>query len=229
MERWVPEWFDRSLLREWMSAGVLSKHLRVGTWQASYFLRRREDEGRPVPTRCTGRWRPIDVMVAARADGLTIGPPREVQLRMDLARLSERVAALQATHRQLSEAIERIQPHAQLHDILSITLGHRKRLASREEVVAHAQPVTRHIGVYFLVHGDEVVYVGQSVNVYGRVMGHFTGPEKQFDRATWVPVEREDLDVVESLYIHALRPRLNGAPPLALWQLVEMLRPGVPA
>ena len=63
-------------------------------------------------------------------------------------------------------------------------------------------------GVYFLCHGNEVVYIGQSVNAASRIVqdnGH-----KEFDRVFFLPVAPPDLDRVEGTFIHLLRPKLNG-------------------
>ena len=62
-------------------------------------------------------------------------------------------------------------------------------------------------GVYFLLDGEEVVYVGQSVNVYARVANH--RESKRFATAICIPVPRDELDAVESAFIRRLRPRLN--------------------
>ena len=71
-------------------------------------------------------------------------------------------------------------------------------------------------GVYFLVQGDEVVYVGQSLNVMQRVATHVTnrrnGDPIAFDSASWVSVPRSDLDDVESAFFWLLSPRHNGFP-----------------
>lgn len=64
-------------------------------------------------------------------------------------------------------------------------------------------------GVYFLCQGDEVVYVGQSVNVYARLAEHQRS-KKEFDAVYMLHVPTIQLDDVESAFIHALRPRLQG-------------------
>lgn len=76
-----------------------------------------------------------------------------------------------------------------------------------DEIAQAALPWNRASGVYFLLDGNDVVYVGQSKNVYTRISEH---ADKQFDRYAFVPCPVESLDVLESLYIHCLRPRLNG-------------------
>jgi hypothetical protein len=64
-------------------------------------------------------------------------------------------------------------------------------------------------GVYFLVHGTEVVYVGQSTSPIARVINHRNN--KVFERAFMVPVPRELLDEVEGALIRFFKPRMNGA------------------
>jgi len=67
-------------------------------------------------------------------------------------------------------------------------------------------------GVYFLCDGDEVVYVGQSVEVLSRLAVHQR--DKKFDRAYVLPVPHEELDAVEGAFIRALKPSLNGRVPV---------------
>jgi len=82
-----------------------------------------------------------------------------------------------------------------------------KSLLHAEDIVKHALPWKKSPGVYFLVQNNEVVYVGQSVHIYSRIAQHHG---KTFDRYAFVPCEEALLDVLESLYIHVLKPKLNG-------------------
>lgn len=102
-----------------------------------------------------------------------------------------------------------------------------KSLLSFEDIVKDALPWGRACGVYFLVQGTEVVYVGQSVNIYSRISQH---TDKRFDKYAFVPCEAALLDKLESLYIHTLRPKLNGnysakekAAPIMLNKLLSMV------
>lgn len=63
-------------------------------------------------------------------------------------------------------------------------------------------------GVYFLCRGDEVVYVGQSMNIYARLANHQRS--KEFDSVYMLHVPASQLNDVEAAFIHALRPRLQG-------------------
>jgi hypothetical protein len=69
--------------------------------------------------------------------------------------------------------------------------------------------VTDQPGVYFLISGKEVVYVGQSYNVGARVAAHRADPAKDFDFAVFMPIPASQLLRVETAFIRALRPRLN--------------------
>jgi hypothetical protein len=102
-----------------------------------------------------------------------------------------------------------------------------KALLRAEEIAAAAQPWEKLSGVYFLLYGDEIVYVGQSVNVYSRIAQH---ARKLFDRYAVVPCHAGALDKLESLYIHLLRPKLNGVQkdgaccaPISLTDLLGMV------
>jgi hypothetical protein len=71
-------------------------------------------------------------------------------------------------------------------------------------------------GVYFLCLGDEVVYVGQSVNVPARIMTHINESRrpagKRFDplRIFYLPVPGSELSRIESEFIGKLQPEYNG-------------------
>lgn len=69
-------------------------------------------------------------------------------------------------------------------------------------------------GVYFLVRGDEVVYVGQSVQIPSRISSHRQGG-KVFDLVFYLTCPAAELDAIESAFIRALKPKLNGNPPKA--------------
>lgn len=70
-----------------------------------------------------------------------------------------------------------------------------------------AEPVT---GIYFLFLGHELVYIGQSTNVFARVATHYLDPKKEFDCWNFVPVARPLLDREERRLIRRHKPRLNS-------------------
>lgn len=64
-------------------------------------------------------------------------------------------------------------------------------------------------GVYFLIKGDEIIYIGSSKNVLNRIYSpvHKT---KKFDSFFVLSVEnKESLKEVEARYVIRLAPRLN--------------------
>jgi hypothetical protein len=81
--------------------------------------------------------------------------------------------------------------------------------------VLHPLPLWRlPTAIYFLIKGDAVVYVGQSVALAARIAQHHE--EKDFDRVLFLPVARENLDATEGAFIRALRPPLNRQTPCRL-------------
>jgi hypothetical protein len=123
--------------------------------------------------------------------------------REDMLRRSDKlwvqIAALEAR-------IETLQRAEIMSSISAAITG--KRLLRCDEIVSASQPWLNVSGVYFLIAGTEVVYVGQSVGVFARIQSHTQ--YKNFDRFAFVPCAIDALDKLESLYIHLLEPRLNG-------------------
>lgn len=74
-------------------------------------------------------------------------------------------------------------------------------------------------GIYFLIDCDEVVYVGQSVDIRSRLEQHSNAgmakgtKEKNFNRFFFVNCQREELDRLEAYYILKFRPKYNIAIP----------------
>jgi hypothetical protein len=62
-------------------------------------------------------------------------------------------------------------------------------------------------GIYFLIKNDEIVYVGQSVNIHNRIATHEN--VKDFDRFTYVECEQRDLSRIEAMYIDMYKPKYN--------------------
>lgn len=76
------------------------------------------------------------------------------------------------------------------------------------EIFEAAVPTTHASGVYFLIRGGEVVYVGQSIDVLNRIARH-RREGRQFDAYAYMECLREDLDRLERVYIRALVPEGN--------------------
>lgn len=65
--------------------------------------------------------------------------------------------------------------------------------------------------IYFLIDDDEIVYVGQTIGLSGRIQTHRKEKLGLFEQVLYLPVPQSELDRVEQSFIRALRPRLNIA------------------
>jgi excinuclease UvrABC nuclease subunit len=63
--------------------------------------------------------------------------------------------------------------------------------------------------VYFLFAGDELVYIGQSLDVYMRVRHHYTAKDKEFDKWTFIEVRLHRLLSTERRLIQQFNPKYN--------------------
>lgn len=90
------------------------------------------------------------------------------------------------------------------------------------EIVAAAAHHSTQCGVYFLVAGGCVMYVGQSTQLGRRLGEHAVDVTKPFDSFHFIQVPPEMLDATERAYISALQPPWNTAGILeASWMSVE--------
>lgn len=80
---------------------------------------------------------------------------------------------------------------------------------SAQEIVKISQSYLPVCGIYFLIQGEEIVYVGQSIDIFVRVAEHANGP-KEFDRYACIEVDPDRLGLVEADYIVALDPKYNS-------------------
>lgn len=64
-------------------------------------------------------------------------------------------------------------------------------------------------GIYFLIRGASVAYVGQSTRARSRVLEHAREGLIQFDRYLILPCKKEDLLTLERRYIAKLSPACN--------------------
>lgn len=81
-------------------------------------------------------------------------------------------------------------------------------LMSEQDLVNCAVPFRKICGVYFLISKGELVYIGQSIDILQRLGGHLT--YDWFDSYSYIECEKADLNLIESIYIHAYRPKGNG-------------------
>lgn len=75
-------------------------------------------------------------------------------------------------------------------------------------------PYPKESGVYFLRDGNTIVYIGQAINIYKRLIGHER--RHQFIKLncciSWVIVSPKNLDIVEATMIERFKPNINFSP-----------------
>jgi len=81
---------------------------------------------------------------------------------------------------------------------------------SHADVVRNALPYEIESGIYFLILNDEVIYVGQSVNVLDRI-GKHRREGRFFDSFNYLPCPKELMNELEESYILAFMPKMNSS------------------
>lgn len=81
-------------------------------------------------------------------------------------------------------------------------------LEEAEDIIKAATPFHT-CGVYFLILGDEVVYVGRSTNVPTRIGEHVQAGRIAFDRVFTLPAQGLEQQRLEQRYIASLKPKFN--------------------
>lgn len=85
----------------------------------------------------------------------------------------------------------------------------RPKLLTESAIVAKARAYVRApCGIYFLILGGRIIYVGQAVNIPARIAGHRRAGVI-FSDYHWIRCTEERLDIVERSYISTLKPPLN--------------------
>lgn len=80
-------------------------------------------------------------------------------------------------------------------------------LLDEDDILLLAGIRKKRCGIYFLIKGEEIVYVGQSTNIFYRV-GQHEGV-KDFDTFTYLECDKEHLDLLEARYITKIKPKYN--------------------
>lgn len=93
--------------------------------------------------------------------------------------------------------------------------GAMSKIIPHGEILESAVPTPRLVsGVYFLLSGGVVVYVGQSRSCHFRIGTHVREGEKQFDAFSIFPLEHDQLDAFELANILHYKPAFNTSLPL---------------
>lgn len=77
-----------------------------------------------------------------------------------------------------------------------------------KEILEAAIPMQRASGIYFLIRGLEIVYVGQSVDILHRIARH-RREGREFDGYAHIICPPEKMDELEAQYIAAFAPSGN--------------------
>jgi prophage regulatory protein len=90
----------------------------------------------------------------------------------------------------------------------------RPRLLPKSKILSLRKiELTSLCGIYFLFSGNEIVYIGQSINVFSSIAQHQN--IKDFDAFTYIEIPQSELDAFEAEYISQYKPKLNRAMPQA--------------
>jgi hypothetical protein len=206
-----PEFIPSSVFRTWMPPSALNKHARVDGILAGSYVARCAKQGNPIRSAVVDeqvRYRLLDIVARARAQALRVEPCEDTiaGAQYALSSLTSEIASarieLLAIKREFQAESHRVE-FSELARILT-----NKQMLTESDIVGQASAMRTYCGVYFLIAEGRVAYVGQSTNVINRIGWH--ADKKTFDSVAIIPCPKEHLDVVESLYIHMLRPPMNG-------------------
>jgi hypothetical protein len=104
-------------------------------------------------------------------------------------------------------------PHKAMHRWAELEAGRGRddddQLLDHSELLERAVPLKPVAGVYFLIAGGVIRYVGQTRNLFKRIEEHRL--KRVFDSYAVLPCAPEEAPVLEARYIDALKPEWNIA------------------
>ena len=178
-ERW-PEWIPKESRRAWLTSSDLNKLLTVDGISCAGYIQRQERLGKLIKHKIYNvgkRYRILDVIARARAEAVSIGPSTIIKEKMNVDFLIEKRNKLE---QEVTDLLDKRDAHfVDFHSMSDALTG--KHMLIEREIVKAASPINTsdYCGVYFLVKGDRVVYVGQSIHIQMRVREH--AKDKDFD------------------------------------------------
>lgn len=222
--RFIPDFIERDRIREYIRPadmnGLFALDLGGKTMRPSSFIAKADRElwnlkYALIPARCgiakydkVKGYRMLDVLHLAFIKGYTAVETQENQeytCSYNLSLVREELAYLKGQVRECEQQARMVT--GDFSDYGIVTKQPKFALLSKETLIQQAISNLAVCGVYFLIKGDEIVYIGQSVNIFARMSGH---GNKDYDGITFVPCDKSELDILESLYILAYQPKLNG-------------------
>jgi excinuclease UvrABC nuclease subunit len=80
-------------------------------------------------------------------------------------------------------------------------------MKSKEKILSDATDIPTVCGIYFLIKNNEIVYIGQSINIHHRITNHCR--DKDFDKVSIIECNKASLDDLEKEYINKFQPIIN--------------------
>jgi predicted house-cleaning noncanonical NTP pyrophosphatase (MazG superfamily) len=218
----LPNFIDRNILDKKMTAGGMAKIFRIGDMHVTSYIQSLKAKEHPINFEVVehngGRgykhlYLVRDVIQNAINRNLEIKKPHVIEqaeyrqiLSQQHGSLLTDIADLQEIKDQLVSEVDMLMGN--LTDIAPILEQTKFNLLPKSAIVEKSKTYGDACGVYFLIKDDEIVYIGQSINIASRVASH---KDKDFDSMSFVACQKEELDILESLYILAYQPALNGS------------------
>ena len=212
---WWPSGVPKDQRRAWIRPAIMNKWFKVDGVQPTSYISRAERQNKPIRYKRQKHsvrkdailgpkvYRVLDLVARAKAEGKKIEPTDELYHERAMDALTLKRYRIEKEIEQL----ERKATHIIESSVLSTSLT-GKHMVSEQYIVAKAEYFENQCGVYFLVKDNRVVYVGQSVQISARLADH--AKTKNFDSYAFIRCDKEKLNVLESLYIHALSPEYQG-------------------
>jgi len=203
-EYWWPSYIPEDKRRAWVSPTAMGKWFKVDGILPVSYIYRAERLGKPIKyKRRTNSgaklYRPLDLLARARGEGKKV----EQSTTLKRSDLEKEIEQLEQRITHLEQGIT----HFVESSTLSKTLTD-KHMVSEQTIVEQGAPFGDQCGVYFLVRDNRVVYVGQSIHISVRLLDH--AKYRDFDSYAFIRCPKDKLDILESLYIHALAPEDQG-------------------
>ena len=217
----IPDFIDASKLDCEFTCTALDKMFKINKTRVTGFIRRMENTKNPIPCREVPHYSPqgfkrvyrlSDVLLAVARDNAALQATDEQRKDKMLQTFTWQEKELLRKVEELKKEKERLLKEVDflsgnLSDISPVLKQTNFCLVPISEIVRKSSSYGNVCGVYFLIKDSEIVYIGQSINIASRITQH---RDKEFDSVSYVACHRSELDILESLYILAYKPPLNG-------------------
>lgn len=230
----IPYFLSRENFRAYSTAGSMKKFFSIDGKAPQSFISYRRYRDKPIKCHINSDghrlYKVSTVIAVARAANLTITPPDTLEwkakdLEIQIEKLERRKVYLEECIPSLEAELKTLtfkKANTHLLQTLNDELGFE--LLSENEIVERSKGNIPSSGIYFLVKGSEVVYVGQSTSVLSRIGTHILDTNKDFDAFSFLSAPKKSLDLLETIYIKVLNPRLNNGSPISKERITEFFQ-----